>query len=298
LYIADTGNNRIRMIGSDGTMRTIAGNGAADFDGDGGPALSAAFNMPLGLAADAAGNVYLPTGNAFGGNTPGISNDYGDTFVKLGPSVPLAVADYFAPSNAIADDNADADMGSAAALLLPDLTDSGSVTRHLAVVAGKDGMMFVVDRDNMGQYSAIANTVYQEFASDGHDNFSSPVYFNGRVYIGPSGLPLRAFTVSQAKLSSAPSSQTAFVFGSQGTVPSASANGNTNGIVWALDRESKDFLAYDATDLTKLLYDSSTATGSRDAFSTVGGHFITPMVANGKVYFGTKTTVAVFGLLP
>jgi uncharacterized protein YjdB len=251
-----------------------------------------------GPAADAAGNVYFPTGNAFGGNTPGIKNDYGDTFVKLGPSVPLTVADYFAPMNAIADDNADADMGSAAALLLPDLKDSGSVTRHLAVVAGKDGMMFVVDRDNMGQYSAIGNNVYQEFASDGHDNFSSPIYFNGRVYIGPSGLPLRAFSVSQAKLSASPASQTAFTFGSNGTVPSASANGTTNGIVWALDRESKNFLAYDATDLTKLLYDSSTAAAGRDSFASVGGHFITPMVVNGRVYFGTHTTVAVFGLLP
>jgi hypothetical protein len=109
---------------------------------------------------------------------------------------------------------------------------------------------------------------------------------------------LRAFSVSQAKLSASPASQTAFTFGSNGTVPSASANGTTNGIVWALDRESKNFLAYDATDLTKLLYDSSTAAAGRDSFASVGGHFITPMVANGRVYFGTHTTVAVFGLLP
>jgi len=251
-----------------------------------------------GPAADAAGNVYFPTGNAFGGNTPGISNDYGDTLVKLAATVPLTVADYFAPMNAIADDIADADMGSAAALLLPDLVDSGNVTRHLAVVAGKDGMMFVVDRDNMGQYSAIANNVYQAFASDGHDNFSSPIYFNGRVYIGPSGLPLRAFTVSQAKLSASPTSQTAFTFGSNGTVPSASANGTTNGIVWALDRESINLFAYDAMDLTKVLYESGTVAAGRDSFASVGGHFITPMVANGRVYFGTGTTVAVFGLLP
>jgi hypothetical protein len=251
-----------------------------------------------GPAADAAGNVYFPTGNAFGGNTPGISSDYGDTFVKLASTVPLTVADYFAPMNAIADDTNDADMGSAAALLLPDMVDSGSVTRHLAVVAGKDGMMFVVDRDNMGQYSAIANNVYQAFPSDGHDNFSSPIYFNGRVYIGPSGLPLRAFTVSQATLSASPASQTAFTFGSNGTVPSASANGTSNGIVWALDRGSRTLYAYDATDLTKVLYTTSQAAGSRDSFSNVGGHFITPMVANGRVYFGTGTTVTVFGLLP
>ena len=251
-----------------------------------------------GLAADSTGNVFFPTGNAFGGNTPGIKNDYGDTFVKLGPNVPLTVTDYFAPSIAISDDNLDEDLGSAAALLLPDLADSGGTTRHLAFVAGKDQQMYVVDRDNMGQYSAITDNVYQEFAKDGHENFSSPIYFNGRVYVGPSGMALRAFTVAQAKLSASPTSQTAFTFGSNGTVPSASANGTSNGIVWALDRESRTFFAYDATDLTKILYTSDQAAGGRDNFSNVGGHFITPMVANGRVYFGTATTVAVYGLLP
>jgi uncharacterized protein (TIGR03437 family) len=59
VYIADTGNNRIRVIGPDGNIRTIAGAGAADFDGDGGPALSAAFNSPAGLAVDAAGNLWI-----------------------------------------------------------------------------------------------------------------------------------------------------------------------------------------------------------------------------------------------
>jgi uncharacterized protein YjdB len=251
-----------------------------------------------GLAADPAGNVYFPTGNAFGGNTPGIKNDYGDTFVKLGAGVPPTVADYFAPSIAISDDNLDEDLGSAAALLLPDVVDSGGTTRHLAFVAGKDQQMYVVDRDNMGQYSAIADNVYQKFGKDGHENFSSPIYFNGRVYVGPSGMALRAFTVSLAKLSASPTSQTAFTFGSNGTVPSASANGTSNGIVWTLDRESRTFFAYEATDLTKILYTSDQAAGGRDNFSNVGGHFITPMVANGRVYFGTATTVAVYGLLP
>jgi hypothetical protein len=251
-----------------------------------------------GLAADPAGNVYFPTGNAFGGNTPGIKNDYGDTFVKLGAGVPLTVADYFAPSIAISDDNLDEDLGSAAALLLPDLADSGGTMRHLAFVAGKDQQMYVVDRDNMGQYSAIADNVYQKFGKDGHENFSSPIYFDGRVYIGPSGMPLRAFSVSLAKLSASPTLQTAFTFGSNGTVPSASANGTSNGIVWTLNRETRTFFAYDATDLTKILYTSDQAAGGRDNFSNVGGHFITPMVANGRVYFGTATTVAVYGLLP
>ena len=248
-----------------------------------------------GPAADAAGNVYVATGNASGGNTPGITNDYGDTFVKLSNS--LSVTDYFAPLNAISDDNNDADLGSAAPLLLPDLVDSSNVTRHLAVIAGKDGSMYVVSRDNMGLYSALANNVYQAFASDGHENFSSPVYFNGNVYIGPSNLPLKAFGVSLALLSNTPTSVTASSFGSNGTVPSVSANGTTNGIVWALDYESRTLFAYDATNLNTVLYTSAQAAGQRDSFSNVGGHFITPMVANGKVYFGTGGTVVVFGIL-
>jgi len=293
-YDGDCGNYSAWVIAFDAATLAQVGaidlvpntSGAGIWMGGGGP------------AADAAGNVYITTGNAFGGNTPGISNDYGDTFVKLGSSTPLTVADYFAPLNAINDDNNDADLGSAAPLLPPDMMDSGGTTRHLAVIAGKDGAMFVVDRDNMGQYSAIANNVWQAFPSDGHANFCSPIYFNGRVYIGPSGMPLRAFTVTQAKLSNSPASQTAFSFGSNGTVPSVSANGASNGIVWALDRESKTLFAYDATDLTKVLYTSSQASNNRDSFASVGGHFITPIVANGRVYFGTAATVAVFGLLP
>jgi hypothetical protein len=251
-----------------------------------------------GPAADAQGNVYLATGNAFGGNTPGVGSNYGDSFVKLSGASPLAVADYFAPSNAIMDDNADLDLGSAAPLLLPDLVDSSNVTRHLAVIAGKDGALYVLNRDNLGQYSASRNNVYQELANDGHENFSSPVYINGSVYLGPSGLPLRAFSVSQALLSSTPSSQTPNSFGGTGTVPSVSSNGNSNGIVWALDYSSGTLYAYDASDLSKELYNSKQAAAGRDNFAAVGGHFITPVVANGKVYFGTGSTVAVFGLLP
>ena len=64
LYIADSGNNRIRVIGSDGNVHTIAGTGAADFGGDGGPALSALLSAPTGLLVDASGNLWVAdTGN-------------------------------------------------------------------------------------------------------------------------------------------------------------------------------------------------------------------------------------------
>ncbi len=250
-----------------------------------------------GPAADANGNIYFATGNATGGNTPGVSNDYGDTFVKLAGGTPLTVADYFAPHIAIQDDQGDEDLGSAAPLLLPDMVDGTGVTRHLAVIAGKDGAIYVTSRDNMGQYNAMADDIYQEFASDGHENFCSPVFFNNTVFIGPSGLPLRAFTVSSAKLSASPTSQTAASFGSNGVVPSVSANSTTSGIVWAVDHDTGELFAYDATNLANLLYTSNQAAGGRDHFSAIGGHFITPMVVNGKVYVGTGRTVVVFGLL-
>jgi len=260
--------------------------GAGIWQGGGGP------------AADSAGNVYLATGNAFGGNTPGVSANYGDTFVKLANGTPLTVADYFAPSIAIQDDQQDADLGSAAPLLLPDMVDANSITRRLAVIAGKDGAIYIASRDNMGMYNAMADNIYQELPSSGRRNFCSPVYFNNAVYIGPGGVSLRAYGVSQAKLSTSATSQSTNTFGGIGTVPTVSANGNSNGIVWAVDRGGGALYAYDAGNLAILLYNSNQATGNRDHFASVGGHFITPMVANGKVYFGTGSSVAVFGLLP
>ena len=143
----------------------------------------------------------------------------------------------------------------------------------------------------------MGDNIYQELPNSINANFSSPVYFNGRIYIGPSGSSLKAFSVSQAKLSASPSSQTSHTFGGVGTVPSVSANGTSNGIVWTLDGGARTLYAYDATDLTKVLYSSAQASGGRDTFSSVGGHFITPMVANGRVYFGTGSSVAAFGLL-
>ena len=259
--------------------------GAGVWLGDGGP------------ASDNSGDVYLTTGNAFGTNTPGIDSNYGNTFIRLSGSTTLSPVDYFAPSNAVASGSSDRDFGSSGPLLLPDLVDSGNSTRHLAVVAGEDGAIYVVNRDNMGQYNASKNNVYQQLPGDGHANYSSPVYFNNTVFLGPSGLSLRAYPISQAFLVTSPATQSAHVFGNYGTVPSVSSNGNTNGIVWALDYEPGILFAYDATDLTKELYNSTQAAGNRDHFSVVAGHFITPLVVNGKVYCGTGSTVAAFGLL-
>jgi hypothetical protein len=178
-----------------------------------------------------------------------------------------------------------------------DVTDSGGNTRHLAVGAGKDSIIYVVDRDAMGKFNAGADQIYQEISGQlGGGVFSMPAFFNNTVYYGAVGDALKAFPVTAARLAAAPSSQSTHHFGYPGTTPSISANGTTNAIVWAIENSGAVLYAYDATDLSKELYNSNQAANNRDHFS--GNKFITPMVVNGKVYVGTATSVAVFGLLP
>ena len=249
-----------------------------------------------GPAADAAGNVYVISGNGFG-DTPGTNHSYGNSFVKLATTGSLTVDDYFTPLNTITEDNEDLDFGSAGPLLLPDLVDSNKVTQHLAIGAGKDGNMYVVSRDNMGQFSALSNQIHQEIQISNNENHSSAVYFNGTVYVGPIGSGLLAYTLNQTMLPTTPTSVSTHQFASNGTVPDISANGTTNGIVWLVDNgyQGGSLFALDATNLANELYDSTQASGNRDKPSSVSGHFITPTIANGKVFFGTGSTVAVTG---
>jgi hypothetical protein len=217
--------------------------------------------------------------------------------VKLSTNGGLALADYFTPHNTVAESNADQDLGSGGAIALPDVQDSGGNTKHLSVGAGKDSIIYVVDRDAMGKFNASADQIYQEISGQlGGGVFSMPAYFNGTVYYGAVGDALKAFPVTNAKLAGTPSSQSTHHFGYPGTTPSVSANGATNGIVWAIENGGAILFAYDASDLTKELYNSNQAAGNRDHFSS--NKFITPVIVNGKVYVGTQTSVAVFGLLP
>jgi uncharacterized protein YjdB len=247
-----------------------------------------------GPAADGAGNVYVVTGNGFG-DTPGINQSYGNSFVKLNGSGKLSVLDYFTPYNTISEDSADLDFGSAGPLLLPDLVDANGVTQHLAIGGGKDCNMYVVSRDNMGQFNAMKNEIHQQIKMCASQNHSSPVFFNGTVYVGPVGTALEAYTMMQTVLPSTPSSQTAQAIGR--VVPSVSANGTGNGIVWAVSSKARALYAYDANNLATKLYDSTQAAGNRDQPAGINGGFITPTITNGKVYFGTGSTVAVYGLL-
>jgi uncharacterized protein YjdB len=247
-----------------------------------------------GPAADSAGNVYVITGNGFG-DTPGVNQSYGNSFVKLANSGPLKVEDYFTPYNTIAEDNRDTDFGSAGPLLLPDLVDANNVTQHLAIGGGKDCNMYVVSRDNMGQFNAMKNEIHQQIKICNSENHSSPVFFNGSVYVGPVGTALEAYTFTQTVLPAAPTSQTAQAIGR--VIPSISANGTSDGIVWVVGQTARTMYAFDASNLATKLYDTSQAAGNRDQPAAIDGGFITPTIANGKVFFGTGSTVAVYGLL-
>lgn len=250
-----------------------------------------------GPAADDAGNLFVAAGNGTFDttlNTDGFpsNGDFGNAFLKLTGS--LAVTDYFTMSNTVSESNADLDLGSGGFILLPPLADVQGNSRSLAVGGGKDGTIYVVDRDNLGKFSPARNADYQQLPATAV--FSTPAWFNGTLYYGTVGSTLRAVRFQNGMFGPSPSSQSATVFPYPGTTPSISANGSSNGIVWAFENSSTAVLhAYDAADLTRELYNSNQAANNRDHFGE-GNKFIVPTIANGKVYIGTTSGVGVFGL--
>ena len=261
------------------------------------------WNSGAGLAVDSAGNIYQLAANGTFDSTLNANGfpaqgDFGNAFLKLSmTNNNLAVTDYFALFNTASESNSDTDLGSGGAMVLPDLTDATGTVRHLAVGAGKDGNIYVVDRDNMGKFNSNANNIYQQLTGAIGAEFGAPAFFNATIFYGGVSDKLKSFSVTNAKLSSNPASQSSNTFPYPGTTPSISANGNTNGIVWAAENGSTAVLhAYDANNLANELYNSNQAANGRDHFGT-GNKFIVPTVANGKVYVGTTNGIGVFGLL-
>jgi outer membrane protein assembly factor BamB len=208
------------------------------------------------------------------------------------------VSDYFTMFNEADESSRDDDLGSGGIMLLPDVTDSGGTVRRLAVGAGKDGNLYVVNRDSMGRFNSATNQIWQELTGALTPGiWSTPAYFNVTVYFGPDGGALRAFAINAARLSTTPSSRTSLSFTYPGTAPAISANGVSNGIVWAHENTNPAVLhAYDAGNLANELYNTAQAANGRDLFGA-GNKFITPVIADGKVFIGTQSGVAVFGLL-
>jgi hypothetical protein len=289
------------IMGYDAT--TLAKTMVIDVTPNGGE--GAIWGAGAGLAADPGGFIYFLDANGTFDTTLDAqgfpaSGDYGNAFVKLSAaSGTLTVTDYFTMSNTTNESNGDVDLGSGGALVLPEMTDSSGHVQQLAIGAGKDGNIYLVDRENMGKFSPQNDSaIYQEL--DGAlpgGIWSMPAYYNGSVYFGEVGGPIQQFQFSKALLPSTPTSATGTSFPYPGATPSISANVDTDGILWAVESNSTAVLhAYRAGNLSQEIYNTSQAANGRDNFGS-GNKFMVPTIANGKVYVGTPTGVAAFGLL-
>jgi hypothetical protein len=252
-----------------------------------------------GPAADSSGNIYFSTGNGtFNSNT----RDYGDSLMKINPVG--SVLDYFTPSNQATLEAIDTDFGAGGILLLP---DQPGAHPHLAITAGKNATIHLIDRDNMGHFNAAGDSQIVQslpnifpFGTPEPGNYSAPVYFNGTVYFSPVADAVKAFQLSNGLLSTFPTSQSSALFAYRGGALAISANASANGILWAVEHPSPTtpgvLHAYDPSSLAIELYNSNQA-GTRDTLG-VAGKFSAPLVANGRVFIGAASQLIVYGLLP
>lgn len=260
-----------------------------------------------GPAEDANGYIYLLDANGTFDtalNSSGFpeKGDYGNAILKLSTSNnTLAVADYFNMYNTVSESDGDEDLGSGGGMVVPDFKDSSGVLHQLVIGAGKDKNIYLANRNDMGKFNPNNNSaIYQEVSGAlAGSVFSAPAVAANRIYYGAENDSIKSFSFNASgKLNSTPSSETAETFAFPGATPSISGNATSNLIVWALANSSPAVLhAFNAANLASELYNSNQAPSDRDQFGD-GNKFITPTIANGKVYVATTTGVGVFGLLP
>ncbi len=258
-------------------------------------------------AADSSNNLYLITGN---GDWDGVT-DFGDSFLKFSTSSGLAVTDWFTPFDQAILDAGDNDTGSGGAVVLVDLPPPAPVP-HLLLGGGKAGSgnmgeIYVLNRDHLG-HSLPGNNgqILQEFPV-GNTILATPAFWQNTLYVAAAASPLKAFTLNPAtgKFNPVPSAISNVIFYYPGSTPVVSAGGTSNGIAWALynsgygasccPKSPTILYAFDATDLTHELWDSSMAPADAAGFAV---KFTVPTVANGKVYVGSSSEIDVFGLKP
>ena len=250
-------------------------------------------------AADTNGFIYSNTGN---GDFETVSNNYADSYLKLSTTNGVQVYDYFTPNNQAFLQLHDYDVSSGGLVLLPDSV--GSLAHpHLLFGGSKNNVLFLLDRDNLGQYNGVNdNQIVQGMTNQlGGMIFSGPAYFNGQVYMAANGNILKGFSIANAAVNTTPvGSATSTLAFTQGTTPTISANGTSNAIVWALNIDSYNntngtsiLHALNATNLAQQLYSSSQIPARDNPGPAV--HFTSPSVANGKVYVPSRSQVSVFG---
>jgi len=283
-------------------------------------------------AIDNAGDVYVTTGNGLFDALPLPSSyDYGDSILRVHPflgitpnGVNLGVAGYFTPDDQAFLEKVDGDLGSGSAVLLPDQT-SGAGPKHLLAQTGKEGLVYLVDRDNMGQFNASNNDqIVQSFIGPPNGLWGAPAWWQNNVYFGGQYDSIRQFAFEPAAELFNPTviSQSSEFFAFPGTTPSVSSRGASQGLLWAIDESLYGYAspnapnvfcaavpvppactgpailhAYDATNLALEYWNSSMAPNNRDRAGNAV-KFVPPTVANGRVYVGTRSRVDVYGLLP
>jgi hypothetical protein len=246
--------------------------------------LTSIWQTGQGLTADADGNIYALTGEGKF-DAPQGGQGYGNSILKLSGN-PLALTDYFTPWNVLYLNSHDLDLSSSGAILLPDQTGPHA---HILIAAAKEGTIYVLNRDNLGQFNPNGDSqIVQELPLAVGSMFDSPAYWNGMVYFAGNADSIKGFSVADGQLSALPIVTSAQKYvGSHS--PSISAHGNTNGIVWVISGQR--LYAFDALSL-QLLYNTAKAEIPQTA------HFATQTVVNGRVYVATRTSLEVYGLRP
>jgi hypothetical protein len=258
-----------------------------------------------GPSADSNHNVFVATGDGpFDADRGG--SDYADSFVRLGAGGTLTVSDYFSPCDQATLSASGNDLGASAPVLLPD--SAGSISApHLMMGAAKNGSLYVLNRDNLGQYSSSCpDTAIRAQVIPIGDGpiLSTPLFWNNAIYIAAGNGALKAFPIQGGILSSSPrSAKSPENLGPQGATAVLSSNGTNNAIVWLTDSSgafsspnSPAILrAFDASNLSNEVYNSAIVPSRDSAGPAV--KFTVPTVANGKVYVGTQTELDVYGLL-
>lgn len=282
-------------------------------------------------AIDSGGDIYVTTGNGvFDEDPPTPDNDYGDTILRLHSitgvtpnGMNLAVAGWFTPYDQFSLAQNDTDLGAGSAVLLPDFSSS-TLPKHLLAQVGKEGIIYLVNRDSMGGYDPSNNDqIRQSFRGPSFGLWGSPTLWNNNLYVGGQRDSLKQFTFSTTTelFNESVVSTSANAFGYPGTTPSVSSRGSANGIVWAIDAGQFGYAnpnvdencsavpvpspcsgpailhAYNANNLAVEYWNSSMAASNRDRAGNAV-KFVPPTVANGKVYVAARFELDVYGLLP
>src|ERR1700677_2427049 len=249
-----------------------------------------------GPAVDEFGYIYAATANGtYDG--PGGKNDYGDSVLKMTWNGNVfGVDDYFTPYNQLELAQQDLDLGSAGPLILP---DQPGLYPHELVAGGKQGTLYLVNRDDMGEYNPETDNVIQEIPQAVVSELTGvPTYWNSSVYVAGEMDHVKQFALFNGLLTDQPVSETALTFTGFGPAStSLTANGTTDGILWVIRHTSPTLFAFDPTNLANEFYDSTQAPKLRDRMVPVL-RFVTPTISNGKVYVGGSSALEVYGLLP